>query len=123
MKITQCEIGYLELLDQNIILAKINDEVNICKKHILQFQQILERINADRRMKAIISQGEFSSASREAREHFSQLIQNQIISCNALIVSDLGQKIIARHELRKHNIKIFSDLSKATFWIKRVNVN
>ena len=127
MKIAECEVGVIEFIEQDILLVDIRSGVEVDVEHMASFKSIVDKYAVERKIATLINQGEFSSTSTSARELYRFQSQQMVMFCNAIVVHDLGQKIIAKHLLKwlkiKIPTKIFTELSKAKIWINRMRLN
>ena len=124
MKMTQCQIGRIGLIDHNIIMVDIESGREIGIEHIYEFQHVAsELVKPPRQMYSIVNYGEFTFPTKEAREFCERgKVDDDHVLGRALIVHSLGQMILAKHTLkrRKSNIptRIFTDKIKAKKWVK-----
>ncbi|MFT5819669.1 MAG: hypothetical protein ACI8ZM_000894 [Crocinitomix sp.] len=126
MKMKQCEIGKIGLIDKDIILVDIESGTEIGIEHIYEFQNAaVDLVNAHKKLYSIVNYGAYSMPTKEAREFCSrEELNNNHILGRAVIVHGLGQMLIARHTIkqRKSSVptRIFTDAKKAKNWVKNL---
>lgn len=129
MKMTQCRIGKIELIDNDIIMVDIESGTEIGIEHIHEFQNAaIDLVNEQKKLYSIVNYGAYTMPTKEAREFCSrEELNNNHMLGRALVVHGLGQLIIAKHTIkqRKSNVptRIFTDAKKAKRWVKNLRAN
>ena len=121
MEMTQCEIGKIGLIDENIMLIDIDCEKKIEVDHICELNYEVHKLARFNKLYSIINYGAYSFPTKEAREMCAKEEVNNHILARAIVVHDLGQLIIAKHTIkqRKSNVptRIFMEMRKAQRWV------
>jgi hypothetical protein len=123
MKMTQCQIGRIGLIDEDIIMVDIESGTEIGVEHIQEFHNaVLDLVNESKKLYSIVDYGAYTIPTKEAREFCArEEVNNNHILGRALVVHGLGQYLIAKHTIkrRKSNVptRIFKDPIKAKRWV------
>lgn len=123
MKMTQCQVGKVELIDDDIIMVDIDAGTEIGVEHISEFQSVAaDLVKIRKKLYSIVSYGAYSIPTKEARELCGkEEVNNNHMLGRAIIVHGLGQMIIAKHTIkqRKSSVptRIFTDKNKAKMWV------
>ncbi len=126
MKMTQCQIGKIGLIDNDIIMVDIESGMEIGIEHIYEFRNVaVDLVDEQRKLYSIVSYGAYSIPTKEAREFCGrEEVNNNHILARAVVVHGLGQMIIAKHTIkqRKSSVptRIFTDTKKAKKWVKEL---
>ncbi|NOQ72354.1 MAG: hypothetical protein GQ574_10160 [Crocinitomix sp.] len=126
MKMTQCQIGKVALIDNDIIMVDIESGTEIGIEHIYEFQNAaIDLVNAHKKLYSIVSYGAYSMPTKEAREFCGRdRFNDKYILGRAIVVHGLGQMIITRHTLKQRKSKvptrIFSDAKNAKIWVNNL---
>jgi hypothetical protein len=123
MKMTQCKIGKVGLIDENIIFVDIDSGSEIGMKDIYEFHNVAsELVKVQKKLYTIVSYGAYSTPTKAAREFCGkEEVDNNYMLGRAVVVHGLGQFIIAKHTIkqRKSSVptRIFTDKKKAKEWV------
>ena len=126
MKMTQCQIGKVALIENDIITVDIESGIEIGIEHIYEFQNAaIDLVDAEKKLYSIVTYGAYSMPTKEAREFCSRnKFNDRYILGRAIVVHGLGQMIITRHTIkqRKSNVptRIFSDSKNAKTWVNHL---
>ncbi len=121
MKMTQCSIGKIGLIDKNVVFVDIDGGVEIGVEHLKEFRNVAAELARQTNLYSIVNYGAYSQPTREAREMCAKDEQSSYILGRALVVNDLGQFILARHSIknRRSNVptQIFMNIDDAKKWL------
>lgn len=126
MIMTQCDIGKIGLIEDNVLLVDIKDEAAIEVEHVTQLKQVAAQLTRSTKIYNIINSGAYSLPTKEAREHYSAHGVNPHILGRAFVVHDMGQLILAKHIVKQEKLavptQIFTDLDKAQKWVQELKL-
>ena len=113
----------VSLIHPNIVDNTICDYSDIGKNDILKIKEINEELTKGIPYGILVSAGEFSSITKEARELSSSKHFQKKTVAKAIIVASLGQRVVARFyvKVNKPHIrtKIFAERQPALEWLQQ----
>lgn len=112
------------ILDEDILLINVRQNYNFTLRDFKELKIASIRLAKHKGVYSIIDIGEKTIPDKEAREACSFETGNGWIKAEAIVVHSLGQRIVARHNLKqkrdKYPVKLFTNIEKAKGWINRV---
>jgi hypothetical protein len=112
------------LRDDGIVHVHIKEKVVIdldCQK---EMQETYWKV-AEKKRPFIFTAGEFISLTKDARKNAKTIEDEVPVSCTALIVKNLAQKILAefyyKFDKPKNPLKVFSEFDKGIEWLKTIS--
>jgi hypothetical protein len=114
----------VSLLEDNILHIRLKENSLFNLNDYKEIRLASLRLTEKRQVYNIIQIGECTIPNKEAREACTRDAVNGFIKAEAIVISSLGQRILANHLLRqqKHIIprKVFSSLDNAKEWLKNM---
>ncbi|WP_027418889.1 DUF7793 family protein [Crocinitomix catalasitica] len=111
----------ISLIDHDILYIQLAKDEEIALMDYKQIRLASLRLTGNREVYNLIEIGERTIPNRETREACMADATKGFIIAEAIVVTSLGQRIIAKHILRQQkNIiprRVFSTVDKAQDWI------
>ena len=112
------------LLENNILHIKLKEDSLFDLFDYKEIRLASLRLTQQRQVYNLIQIGDRTIPNKEAREACTKDAANGYIKAEAIVISSLGQRILANHMLRqqKHLIprKVFSNVEQAKAWLREL---
>ena len=118
---TQC--ATIRLLTPDIIENIIHDHATLEKENVLEIKAVNKQLSLGQPYAVLVDGGTYTTISKEARELSASKEFAQKTIAKALLVRNLGQRIVGQFYIKVNKphikTKIFSDREKAIEWLNR----
>ena len=121
MRSVELEACTIEFLDQDVVHTHFKDQRAVQSDEVQDMFDAIARDRDGRKVLLMVSVGEGTSMSNEARAYASAEDSNRYIAADAIIVRDFGHQLAANVFVRHHKpgrpIQLFGDQASAMAWL------
>jgi hypothetical protein len=121
MRSVELEVCTIEFLDQDVVHAHFKDHRSVQPDQVQAMFDVIAEDRHGRKVLLMVSVGEGTSMSNEARAYASADDSNRYIAADAIIVRDFGHQLAANVFVRHHKpgrpIQLFGDKASAMAWL------
>ena len=122
MHLVELEACTVAFLDGDIVHTHFKDHHLVSPDEVQLMFETIERERQGRKALLMVSVGEDTTMSNEARTHASSEASCKYIAADAIVVRDFGHQLAANVFVRHHKphrpIQMFPDQEKAMAWLK-----
>jgi len=122
MHLVELEACTVAFLDGDIVHTHFKDHHLVSPGEVQLMFETIERERQGRKALLMVSVGEDTTMSNEARTHASSEASCKYIAADAIVVRDFGHQLAANVFVRHHKphrpIQMFPDQEKAMAWLK-----
>ncbi len=122
MHVVDLEACTVTFLDGDVVHSHFKDDILVSPENV---QDMFDTIKAQRhgqKVLLLVSVGEGTTMTNEARAYASAETSNQLIAADAIVVRDFGHQLAANVFVRHHKpgrpIRMFPDKESALAWLK-----
>jgi hypothetical protein len=120
VKLDACTVTFLE---EDLVHAHFSAGRVITEEEVQEMFDAIEARRGNRKVLLMVSVGEGTSMSNEARAFASSEISNKYIAADAIVVRDfvhqLAANVFVRHHKPGRPIKMFPDQESALQWLQQ----
>ncbi len=120
----ECEKSTVSLIENNILFINVGGDQEFSLRDYKEIKVASIRLANNKDVFNLINLGDKTIPDKEAREACTNEIGDGCVKAEAIIVHSLGQRIVARHILkrkRKHiPVKLFTNIDKAKAWLGKI---
>ena len=120
----ECEKSTVSLIENNILFINVGGDQEFSLRDYKEIKVASIRLANNKDVFNLINLGDKTIPDKEAREAWTNEIGDGCVKAEAIIVHSLGQRIVARHILkrkRKHiPVKLFTNIDKAKAWLGKI---
>ena len=121
MRSVELEACTIEFLDQDVVHTHFKDHRSVQPDQVQAMFDVIAEDRQGRKVLLMVSVGEGTSMSNEARAYASAEDSNRYIAADAIIVRDFGHQLAANVFVRHHKpgrpIQLFGDQASAMAWL------
>ena len=121
MRSVELEACTIEFLDQDVVHTHFKDHRSVHPDEVQAMFDVIAEDRQGRKVLLMVSVGEGTSMSNEARAYASAEDSNRYIAADAIIVRDFGHQLAANVFVRHHKpgrpIQLFGDQASAMAWL------
>ena len=121
MRSVELEACTIEFLDQDVVHTHFKDQRSVQPDEVQAMFDVIAEDRQGRKVLLMVSVGEGTSMSNEARAYASAEDSNRYIAADAIIVRDFGHQLAANVFVRHHKpgrpIQLFGDQASAMAWL------
>jgi hypothetical protein len=121
MRSVELEVCTIEFLDQDVVHTHFKDHRSVQPDQVQAMFDVIAEDRHGRKVLLMVSVGEGTSMSNEARAYASADDSNRYIAADAIIVRDFGHQLAANVFVRHHKpgrpIQLFGDQASAMAWL------
>jgi len=121
MRSVELEACTIEFLDQDLVHTHFRDHRLVQPDEVSAMFDTIAEGRQGRKVLLMVSVGEGTTMSNEARAYASAEDSNQYIAADAIIVRDFGHQLAANVFVRHHKpgrpIQMFGDRDSAMAWL------
>lgn len=121
MRIVELDACTVAFLDGDIVHTHFKDGHLVQPEEVQAMFDVIERERNGRKALLMVSVGEGTTMTGEARAHASSEISCRYIAADAIVVRDFGHQLAAnvfvRHNRPHRPIQMFPDKEKALAWL------
>ena len=121
MRSVELEACTIEFLDQDVVHTHFKDHRSVQPDQVQAMFDVIAEDRQGRKVLLMVSVGEGTSMSNEARAYASAEDSNRYIAADAIIVRDFGHQLAANVFVRHHKpgrpIQLFGDQTSAMAWL------
>ncbi len=121
MRSVELEACTIEFLDQDVVHTHFKDQRSVQPYDVQAMFDVIAEDRQGRKVLLMVSVGEGTSMSNEARAYASAEDSNRYIAADAIIVRDFGHQLAANVFVRHHKpgrpIQLFGDQASAMAWL------
>jgi len=122
MHIVELEACTVAFLDGDIVHTHFKDQHLVQPEEVQAMFDVIEQERGGRKVLLMVSVGEGTTMTGEARAHASSEASCKYIAADAIVVRDFGHQLAAnvfvRHNKPHRPIQMFPDQDKAMAWLK-----
>lgn len=122
MHIVELEACTVTFLDGDIVHTHFRDQHLVTQEEVQLMFDAIRAERGARKALLMVSVGEGTTMSNEARAHASSPASTDYIAADAIIVRDFGHQLAANVFVRHHKpgrpIQMFGDEAQAAAWLK-----
>lgn len=122
MHVVELEACTVTFLDGDIVHTHFKDQHLVQPAEVQAMFDLIERERGGRKALLMVSVGEGTTMTGEARAHASSEASCKYIAADAIIVRDFGHQLAAnvfvRHNKPHRPIRMFPDQQSAQAWLK-----
>jgi len=119
----ELEACHLTTVDEDIVHVHFKEGRTVEKADVQRMFDAVDDLRQGRKALLLVSVGEGTSMSNEARAHASSERSNRIFAADAIIVRDFGHQLAANVFVRHHKparpILMFPDMDAAVAWLSQ----
>lgn len=119
MELEACTVAFL---DGDIVHTHFKDKHLVQPEEVQAMFEVIEQERKGRKALLMVSVGEGTTMTGEARAHASSEASCRYIAADAIVVRDFGHQLAAnvfvRHNKPHRPIQMFPDQEKALAWLK-----
>ncbi len=120
MKITT-NISTIELYEEGILIVRQKNDIEVTGDDLSESLSIYEKVCAGKKKKVILYIGQHVQFSEDAVKFKALQKQNELFSAQAVVLTDLPQRILLNFYFNKHPSEyarqIFSTEDEARAWL------
>lgn len=118
VKLEACTVAFL---DGDIVHTHFKDDHLVSPEEVQEMFEAIEQERNGRKALLMVSVGEGTTMSNEARAHASSEASCKYIAADAIVVRDFGHQLAANVFVRHHKphrpIQMFPDQASALTWL------
>lgn len=118
VKLEACTVAFL---DEDIVHTHFKDDHLVTPEEVQTMFDTIQKERNGRKALLMVSVGENTTMSNEARAHASSEASCKYIAADAIVVRDFGHQLAANVFVRHHKphrpIQMFPDKEKALAWL------
>jgi hypothetical protein len=122
MHVVELEACTVAFLDGDIVHTHFKDQHLVQPEEVQAMFDTIEQERCGRKVLLMVSVGEGTTMTGEARAHASSEASCRYIAADAIVVRDFGHQLAAnvfvRHNKPHRPIQMFPDQTKALAWLK-----
>ncbi len=122
MHVVELEACTVAFLDGDIVHTHFKDKHLVQPEEVQAMFEVIEQERKGRKALLMVSVGEGTTMTGEARAHASSEASCRYIAADAIVVRDFGHQLAAnvfvRHNKPHRPIQMFPDQEKALAWLK-----
>lgn len=120
VELEPCTIAFLE---EDVVHTHFKDHRLVGPEQVQAMFDAIEVRQQGRKVLLLVTVGEGTTMSNEARAHASSDVSNRLIAADAIVVRDFGHQLAANVFVRHHKpgrpIRMFPDQDTAMAWLSQ----
>ena len=120
VELEACTIAFLE---EDVVHTHFKDHRLVGPEQVQAMFDAIEVRQQGRKVLLLVTVGEGTTMSNEARAHASSDVSNRLIAADAIVVRDFGHQLAANVFVRHHKpgrpIRMFPDQDTAMAWLSQ----
>ena len=122
MRTLELQSCMMTFLEPDLVHTHFRDHHTVTEAEVQEMFSAIEKESGGRRVLLMVSVGEGTSMSNEARAFASSESSNRYIAADAIVVRDFGHQLAANVFVRHHRptrpIEMFPDEQSALAWLR-----
>jgi len=123
MHVVKTDCCSVSFLDGDIVHTHFQDDHLVSPEEVQEMFDVIERERKGKKALLVVTVGENTTMSNEARAHASSEASCKYIAADAIVVRDFAHNLAANVFVRHHKphrpIQMFPDMDKAMDWLKQ----